>query len=114
MLAFHFLFALFAVLGGFLALLDWRIAFVHLPAVAWSSIVNLANWTCPLTPLEKDLRRQAGQQAFAGSWIQNYIEPMVRPLGMPRRMELIAGVSIVVWNVIVYSIIFRNGVAAWS
>ena len=109
MLAFHFLFALFAVLGGFLALLDWRIVFVHLPAVAWSSIVNLANWTCPLTPLEKDLRRQAGQQAFAGSWIQNYIEPMVRPLGMPRRMELIAGVSIVVWNIIVYRIIFRNG-----
>jgi hypothetical protein len=26
-------------------------------------------------------------------------------LGMPRRMELIAGVSIVVWNVIVYGVV---------
>lgn len=104
-LVFHFLFALFAVLGGFFALLDWRVVFVHLPVVAWSSVVNLANWTCPLTPLEKDLRRQAGQQAFEGSWIQNYIEPLVRPLGMPRRMELIAGVAIVIWNVVVYSVV---------
>lgn len=79
---------------------------VHIPAVAWSSIVNLANWTCPLTPLEKNLRQRAGQQVFEGSWIQNYIEPLVRPLGMPRRVELVAGVSIVVWNVIVYGVVF--------
>lgn len=108
----HFLFALFAVLGGFLALLDWRVIFVHLPTVVWSSIVNLANWTCPLTPLEKNLRKQAGQRTFEGSWIQHYIEPLVRPLGMPRRMELIAGVSIVAWNAIVYGIVFRSGPAA--
>jgi hypothetical protein len=31
---------------------------------------------------------------------------------MPRRMELIAGVSIVVWNVIVYAVVFRNGLVA--
>jgi Protein of Unknown function (DUF2784) len=104
-LFFHFLFALFAVLGGFLALVDPRVMLVHIPAVVWSSIVNLANWTCPLTPLEKKLRRQAEQHAFEGSWTQHYIEPLVRPLGMPRRMELVAGVSIVVWNAIVYSIV---------
>ena len=111
-LALHFLFALFAVGGGFLALLDWRVIFLHFPAVVWSSVVNLAHWTCPLTPLERNLRREAGQQAFEGTWTQNYIEPLVRPLGMPRRMELIAGVSIVLWNVIVYGTVFRNGVAA--
>ena len=102
----HFLFALFAVLGGFLALADRRVMLVHIPAVVWSSIVNLANWTCPLTPLEKNLRQRAGQRAFEGSWIQHYVEPLVRPLGMPRRMELIAGVSILVWNAIVYGFVF--------
>ena len=101
----HFAFALFAVLGGFLVLLDWRIVFVHIPTVLWSSIVNLMDWTCPLTPLEKRLREQAGQQGYEGGCIQNYFEPLVRPLGMPRRMEWIAGVSILVWNVIVYAIV---------
>jgi hypothetical protein len=105
----HFLFAAFAVLGGFLALLDWRVMFIHIPAVAWSSIVNFAHWTCPLTPLEKNLRHWAGQAAFEGSWIQNYIEPLVRPLGMPRRMELVAGVSVVVWNIIVYGFVYWRG-----
>jgi len=105
-LAVHFLFALFAVFGGFLVLLDWRVMFAHIPAVVWSSVVNLANWTCPLTPLEKRLRRQAGQAAYEGGWTQHYLEPVVRPLGMPRRLELIAGVSVVVWNVIVYGLVF--------
>jgi hypothetical protein len=105
-LAAHFLFALFAVFGAFLILIDWRVVLLHLPAVAWTSIVNLADWTCPLTPLEKSLRERAGQQAFEGGWIQHYLEPLVRPLGMPRRLELVAGVSILVWNAIAYGIVW--------
>lgn len=110
-LAAHFLFAAFAVLGGFLVILDLRVMLAHIPVVLWSSVVNLANWTCPLTPMEKNLRHRAGQQVFEGGWIQNYLEPLVRPLGMPRRMELVAGVSVVVWNVIVYAFVFwmRSG-----
>jgi hypothetical protein len=108
-LASHFLFALFAVLGGFLTLIDPWVMVLHIPVVAWSSIVNLAGWTCPLTPLEKNLRVRSGQQSFEGSWTQNYLEPLVRPLGMPRKMELIAGTSIVVWNVVVYGIVFLWG-----
>ena len=111
-LTFHFFFAAFAVFGGFLVLFDWRVAVLHIPAVIWSSVVNLANWTCPLTPLEKELRQRAGERAFDASWVQNYIEPLVRPLGMPRSMELVAGVSVVVWNVIVYGIVLWSGCGA--
>ena len=99
----HFLFVVFAVFGGFLVLLDRRWAWLHVPAVAWSSIVNLASWTCPLTPLEKRLRAAAGQQGYAGGFIQHYLGSLVYPGGMPRRLELVAGVSIVAWNVVVYA-----------
>ena len=91
----HFLFALFAVIGGFLALLDWRVVFVHVPAVVWSSVVNLANCTCPLTPLEKRLRRQAGQPAFEGGWTSTTSSLW------SGRWE-----CRVVWNVIVYGFVF--------
>jgi hypothetical protein len=107
-LALHFLFAAFAVFGGFLALIDWRVMLAHIPAVVWSSVVNLASWTCPLTPLEKSLRQQAGQPVYEGGWIRNYLEPLVRPLGMPRRLELVAGVSVVVWNVLVYAFVLHD------
>lgn len=105
-LALHVLFALFAVLGGFLALVDWRVMLVQIPVVAWTSIVNLAHWTCPLTPLEKRLRQRAGQQAYQGSWTENYLEPLARSLGTPRRLEVVIGISIVVWNALVYAVVF--------
>ena len=99
----HFLFAAFAVFGGFLSAWSFHWAWVHVPAVLWSSIVNLKDWTCPLTPLEKSLRARAGQSGYPGGFIQHYIGRAVYPGGMPRRMELIAGVSIVAGNVLVYA-----------
>ncbi len=105
----HALFVLFAVFGALLVFVDIRIALVHVPVVAWSSIVNLAHGTCPLTPLEQQLRVQAGQPSFEGGWLKNYIEPWLRPLGMPRRLELVAGFSIVLLNAFLYSIIWVWG-----
>ena len=104
----HFLFVLFALFGALLLFIDKRFVYVHVPAVLWSSVVNLANWTCPLTPLEQQLRTKAGQKSFEGGWIKHYFDPLVRPLGMPRKMELIAGVSVLVWNLILY------GAMLWS
>lgn len=101
----HFLFVAFAVLGGFLLLADPRWAWLHLPVVAWSSVVNLASWTCPLTPLEKALRARSGGAGYEGGFVEHYVGRLVYPGGMPRRMELIAGVSIVVWNAMVYGAI---------
>lgn len=99
----HFLFVAFAVCGGFLYLIDPRWAWLHVPVVLWSSVVNLASWTCPLTPLERSLRAKAGQTGYQGGFVEHYVGRLVYPRGMPRQMELIAGVSIVVWNALVYA-----------
>ena len=105
-LAAHAAFVVFAVLGALLFLVDPRMAVIHVLVVIWSSAVNLAHWTCPLTPLERRLRTRAGQSSFEGSWTQHYVEPLVRPLGMPRHLELLAGISIVVWNACLYGAIW--------
>lgn len=105
-LATHFAFVLFAVLGGFLGIIDIRWLWLHAPAVIWSAVVNLAGWTCPLTPLEQALRRRASVEGYEGGFIQHYIAPLVYPGGMPRRLELTAAVSITVWNVMVYVVVF--------
>ncbi len=104
-LLFHFLFAAFAVFGAFLALCGPRWPWLHVPAVLWSSVVNLMGWTCPLTPLEQKLRARAGQAGYAGGFIQHYVGRAVYPRGMPRRMELIAGVSVLAGNAIVYALV---------
>ncbi|MBV6422871.1 MAG: hypothetical protein NAOJABEB_00658 [Steroidobacteraceae bacterium] len=101
----HFLFAASAVFGGICVAMDWRWAWIHVPVVAWSSAVNLMSWTCPLTPVEQRLRARAGQAGYRGGFIEHYVGRAVYPRGMPRRLELIAGVSVLLGNAVVYAII---------
>jgi len=101
----HFLFAAFAVFGGLLVFNEPAWAWVHIPVVLWSSVVNLMGWTCPLTPMENALRTRAGQLGYSSGFVQHYIGPIVYPRGMPRQLELVAGVSIVAGNVLVYAIV---------
>jgi Protein of Unknown function (DUF2784) len=105
----HFLFAAFAVFGGFLVACNVNWAWAHVPAVLWSSVVNLKGWTCPLTPIETSLRARAGQSGYPGGFIQHYIGRAVYPRGMPRRLELVAGISILAGNLVVYAALLVLG-----
>ena len=105
-LTFHFLFVIFALLGGFLVPVVPLIVWPHLASVLWSSIVNLFDWTCPLTPAEKRFRAASGGSAYQGGFVQHYVGRLVYPLGMPRRLELVAGISILVWNALVYGALY--------
>ena len=104
-LAFHFVFVLFSVLGGFLVLWKRWIAWFQVPSVPWSSFVSLFSHVCPLTPIENRFRRLAGQAGYEGGFVQHYVAPLVYPGGMPRRMELIAGFSVLIWNACVYAFV---------
>lgn len=101
----HFAFVVFSVLGGFLVL--WRrwVAWFHVPSVLWSSFVNLFSHICPLTPIENRFRRFAGQAGYEGGFVQHYVAPLIYPGGMPRRTELMAGYSVLIWNAIVYALV---------
>jgi hypothetical protein len=101
----HFCFVVFAVAGGFLGFVDSRWLWFHVPVVAWSAVVNLFGWTCPLTPLEKMLRSRAGEAGYQHGFITHYIGPVVYPGGMPRQLELTAAFSIVGWNLVVYALV---------
>jgi hypothetical protein len=101
----HFAFVLLAVFGALGILVDPRWVWLHVPVVVWSSVVNLAGWTCPLTPLENRLRAAAHETGYEGGFVQHYIGPLVYPRGMPRRLELVAGVTVALWNAVLYGCI---------
>ncbi len=102
---FHFAFVFFAVFGGVAVHYKRQVAWFHIPAVLWSSVINLGGWICPLTPLENYFRSKAGLAGYEGGFIEHYIEPLVYPAGMPRNFQLIAGISVVLWNVLVYAFV---------
>lgn len=107
-LTLHLLVVVIVVAGGLLVLWRPRFAWLHLLLVVWCSVVNLMSWTCPLTPAENELRRAAGDVGYDRTFIEHYIAPVVYPGGMTRELELVAGISLPIWNALLYGWAWRR------
>ncbi len=106
-LAFHFLWILFAIFGA-LAVFRWpRLIWVHPVVLAWSVLVMLTGWLCPLTPAELYFRELAGQQGFDGGFIEHYITAAIYPSGLTRGVQIGLGVALAVFNVLAYVALFK-------
>ena len=104
----HAAFVLFAV-GGGVAVLRWRrLAWLHVPAVLWAALVELAGWVCPLTPLENHLRAQAGGSAYSQGFIEHYMLPVLYPAQLTRELQLGLGLGVLVLNLSVYAWLLRS------
>lgn len=102
-LVLHGLFIAFVV-GG--AALVWRwphLVWLHLPAVLWAAYVEFSGTICPLTPLENCLRAAAGQQGYAGGFIEHYLLLLIYPAGLTRETQWLLGVGVVLLNAGLYS-----------
>ena len=74
----HLAFVVFVLAGGFLAWRWRRLLPLHLLAVATSGGLAVAGLDCPLTDLEKWLRRLAGDEPYTGGFIAHYlVEPVL-------------------------------------
>ncbi|WP_447920062.1 DUF2784 domain-containing protein [Achromobacter aegrifaciens] len=105
----HGLFVAFVMFGGLLALWKRRIAYLHLPALAWGALVIGMGWICPLTPLEISLRQQAGQQGYGGGFIEHYVLALIYPEGITRNTQIVLAALLVVGNIVVYTLWARRG-----
>ena len=101
-LVLHLAFVVFVVLGGFLVLRWRKLAWVHLPAVAWGALIEFAGWICPLTPLENALRNAAGDAAYAGDFVEHYIVALLYPESLTRDVQVALGIVVVLLNAVIY------------
>ena len=105
-LLFHLAFTLFAVLGGLLVLRHPALLRVHLGAVLWGVVIELADWICPLTPLENFLREQGGEEGYAGGFIEHYVARFLYPENLTIELRYLLGLGLVGVNLIIYGYIF--------
>ena len=107
-LIFHFGSVLFMVLGGLLVL-RWRaVLWPHLAAVLWGVLVQCANWTCPLTPLENRLRGLGGETGYEGGFVEHYVRAVLYPEHLTYSFRFTLGVLLIVINLFVYAyLVFR-------
>jgi hypothetical protein len=93
---FHLVFILFVATGALLAWRWPRLFWLHLPAAAYAAAIVTIGFTCPLTPLEKHLRRIAGQEGYSGGFVKHYLEGVVYPGGLTPLLRTLAAAAIVV------------------
>jgi hypothetical protein len=106
--AIHFTFVLFVVLGGLLVLRWPRLAYLHLPAVTWGVLIEFAGWVCPLTPLEQSLRLKAGEQGYSGSFIEHYVLPLLYPSALTRTIQVALGAIVIAVNLCIYGYLLKR------
>lgn len=107
-LAAHLAFVLFVVCGGLLVLRTPRLAWLHLPSVAWAAYVELSGSICPLTPLEVTLRRGAGEVGYGGDFVEHYLVALIYPAGLTRELQIAIGVVVLLINLLVYFVLWRR------
>ena len=100
--ALHAAFIVFVVAGGFLVSRNARWALLHLPAVAWVAWLEFTGAICPLTPLENALRARAGDEGYAGGFIDHYLVPVIYPAGLTPGIQVALGAALVVGNAWLY------------
>lgn len=104
----HLAFILYVVFGGLLVWRWPRSAWLHVPVALYGVAIEWIGWTCPLTPLEKYLRRLAGGSGYPGGFIDHYLLPIIYPEGLTPRIQLVLGAAVVLVNLAVY------GALLWS
>jgi hypothetical protein len=98
----------FIVLGGLLALRWPRVAFVHLPFAVWGVAIEIGQWVCPLTPLEKRLRRLASEATYEGGFVEHYLLPVLYPEGLTAGTGLALAALVLAVNVAIYAAVWHR------
>jgi hypothetical protein len=98
----HLGFIAFVVLGGLMVLRWPRIAWLHLPAVAWGAWIEFTGSICPLTPLEIGLRARGGEATYRGGFIEHYVTALIYPEGLNRSQQVALGAFVLALNAAVY------------
>ena len=106
--AVHFGFVVFVVLGGLLVLRWKRLAWVHLPAAVWGALIEYAGWICPLTHLEKALRHRAGLAGYEGGFIYNHMLAVLYPEGLTRETQIVLGTTVLLLNLGIYAVLLSR------
>jgi len=98
----HFAFTLFISLGAFLTWRWPRVAWVHLPALAWGFWIEASGAICPLTPLENYFRNRGGAAGYAGDFLPHYLAAVLYPAALTRHLQWLLAAVLLGINAIAY------------
>lgn len=97
-LALHFAYLAYLVLGGFLAWRWPKAIWVHLVACGWGVLIVFGLVNCPLTWAEDQARQLAGQAPLSQGFVDRYLDNVIYPDGYVNLVRLgVAAVVAISW-----------------
>ncbi len=104
----HFFWILFIVFGLFLAMKYGGLCWVHLGGLAFTLILNIGGWFCPLTYLENYLSSLYDPRlSYSGSFIGQYLQKLIY-LDIDERYLRMGAIIWVAMNLSGYVLLFRK------
>ncbi|MDP8992852.1 MAG: DUF2784 domain-containing protein [Actinomycetota bacterium] len=91
----HVAFMVFVGVGALLAWRSPRLVGLHLPALLWGVGTITVGLSCPLTAVEKHLRRLAGAEDYRGGFVDHYVEGVLYPAGLTPLLWALAAACVV-------------------
>lgn len=107
-LVLHLAFVVLVVAGGLIVWCRPRFAWLHLPALAWGVWIEFSHGICPLTPLENELRRRAGEGGYSGDFIGHYLTRLLYPEGLAPEHQWLLGGLVLLLNLAIYAGLWRR------
>src|SRR4051812_7148012 len=104
----HLTFVAFVLLGGLLMLRWPKLLGLHLSAFAWGVLVQSADWTCPLTPLENHLRLLGGQAISSEGFIERIVSALLYPADLTREWRYLLALMLIVFNIMIYAAVIAR------
>lgn len=100
----HLAFMVFVGAGSLLARCRPGLAWLHAPSLTWAVASITIGLPCPLTSLEKRLRRMAGEGAYEGGFVDHYVEGVVFSEALTPVLQVMA----LVVTVVGYTALYRR------
>jgi hypothetical protein len=107
-LVLHGSFILWVMFGAAVVWFRPGLAWLHLPALAWGVGIEFSGAICPLTPIEQQLRRAAGQAGYEGGFIEHYLTAAIYPAGLTHGVQIVIGTALLLANAWAYALIWRR------
>ena len=105
LVVFHLVFILYVLAGALLIFIWPKTLWFHLPSCFCGMTVEITGWICPLTPWEIRLRRLAGEEGYSGSFIEQYLIPIIYSSGLNREIQMLLGSIVLIVNLSLYIMI---------
>jgi hypothetical protein len=102
LVATHAAVSLFIVFGGLLVWHGLAPLWLQVSLAAWGVLTFVGNMTCPLTPLEKWLRRRARLPTYDTGFVERYMMPRSLRGRVSRSGHVMVGLGVLAANALIY------------